>query len=216
MPKAKSSISESQRDQAYKSLRRLLVLQQVQPGRRLREPEWAERLGVHRSALREAFARLEAEGLLVRGERTGYFAPTLTVSDLAEITQLRLALECLAIDGIEVGDGHSLITFTVACDDFERFLNGDYSLGVMEADRRFHEALIDAAEMPRLSSLYHRAPLPMIGGEIEDRAVWQKACVRTLAEHRSIIAALKAGNKEEAKSVLRTHLRHHPALPLCR
>src|SRR3954470_24302153 len=99
----KSSAPHSKREQAYRGLRRLLVLQQLQPGQRLREPEWAQRLGVHRSALREAFARLEAEGLIERGPQTGYFVPRLDAADLVEITKLRVALECLAIDEICAG-----------------------------------------------------------------------------------------------------------------
>ena len=49
---------ETQRDRAYHQLRRLLILQQVPEGIRLRETEWSQRLGVNRSALREAFVRL--------------------------------------------------------------------------------------------------------------------------------------------------------------
>ncbi|MBI4581015.1 MAG: GntR family transcriptional regulator, partial [Planctomycetes bacterium] len=49
--------NSSQRDQAYSRLRRLLILQQTPEGKRLREAEWAEKLGVNRTALREAFAR---------------------------------------------------------------------------------------------------------------------------------------------------------------
>src|SRR4051812_14278041 len=109
MPKsAESQPSASQREQAYRSLRRLLVLQQIEPGQRLREPQWAERIRVNRSALREAFARLEAEGLIERGSQTGYFVPRLTAEDVVEVTKLRLALESLAIDEICAGDGPAL------------------------------------------------------------------------------------------------------------
>src|SRR5436305_1229287 len=100
MPRLTQHSTESQREQAYRALRRLLVLQQIESGNRLREPEWAERLGVHRSALREAFARLAAEGLIERGTQTGYFVPKLTPEDLIEVTKLRLVLECLAIDEV--------------------------------------------------------------------------------------------------------------------
>ena len=100
MPKAPPTPSNSQRDQAYDGLHRLLILQQLNPGQRLREPEWARRLGVHRSALREAFARLAAEGLIERGPQTGYFVPSLGEADLLEINKVRIALECLAIDEI--------------------------------------------------------------------------------------------------------------------
>ncbi len=70
-------INGSLREQAYHRLRRLLILQQIPEGQRLRETEWAERLGVNRTALREAFARLEAEGFIELGAKTGYFIPVL-------------------------------------------------------------------------------------------------------------------------------------------
>ena len=214
MPKLTTEIVASQREQAYRSLRRLLILQQIEPGQRLREPQWAERLQVHRSALREAFARLEAEGLVERGPSTGYFVPRMTDEDLAEVTKLRLALECIAIDeicGTEVPD---VAMMTQATEEFGRFMEGDYSLGALEADRRFHEALIDAAKMRRLSALYHRAPLPLIHGTTEDPERWRQACLRTLGEHRQIIDALKKHNAKDAKKILTTHLTRGPTLPV--
>lgn len=216
MPKvAQNTAAASQRDQAYRALRRMLVLQQIEAGERLREPEWAERLGVHRTALREAFARLEAEGLIERGSQTGYFVPQLTPRDLLEITKLRLAFECLAIDEICQQPSPNLDALSAACDAFEQFMAGGYPLGVLEADRRFHELLIDAAGMRRLSALYHRAPLPLIHGPSENEDVWRSACDRTRSEHRQILAALSARDAAAAKRLLRSHLIQRSILPMC-
>ncbi len=214
MPKVSADKMASQREHAYRSLRRLLVLQQEEAGGRLREPQWAERLGVHRSALREAFARLEAEGMLQRGERTGYFAPSSTVADFAEVAKLRLALECLAIEEVCGAEAPDLSAMSQAGEEFGRLIENEYSLGAIEADRRFHEALIDAARMRRLSKLYQLAPLPLIHGHTEDPTRWREACLRTMTEHRLILDALAARDAEEAKRVLRTHLAHLPMLPL--
>ena len=215
MPRVVHSGTESQREQAYNALRRLLVLQQIEPGQRLREPHWAERLGVHRSALREAFARLHAEGLLTRGEQTGYFVPTLTPADLVEITKLRLAFESLAIDELcQRADRQALEPLARACDELQQFQSRGYTLGVMEADRRFHEALIDAAGMKRLSQLYHRAPLPLLAHETQDQRAREEEATRTLAEHRMILAAVARSDAEEAKRILRGHLLQRSILPI--
>ena len=215
MPKAADpKPSASQREQAYQSLRRLLVLQQVQPGQRLREPEWAERMRVHRSALREAFARLEAEGLIERGAQTGYFVPKLSVHDVLEVTKLRLALESLAIDEVCAQLKPTLAPLKRAIEEFEQFSRGGYYLGTLEADRRFHESLVESAGMRRLSALYHRAPLPLIHGDTEDRGAWREACERTLTEHRQILASLAKRDADGAKRVLRQHLDQRPTLPL--
>lgn len=215
MPKLARNNLASQRDHAYRSLRRLLVLQQLEQGQRLREPQWAQRLGVHRTALREAFARLEAEGMIERGALTGYFVPRFTVEDFAEIAKLRLALECLAIEEVCAADSQDLEPMEQANEEFARLLEGGYSLGVIEADRRFHEALIDAARMRRLSGLYHRAPLPLFHGDTEDPQRWREGCLRTLAEHKHILAALAARDANKAKRLLRAHLAHRPVLPIC-
>src|SRR5688572_28475060 len=122
MPKLQKKIIRSQREQAYDDLRSLLILQQLEAGQRLREPEWAARLNVHRSALREAFARLAAEGLVERGPKTGYFVPRLGAADVAEVTKIRVALESLAIDEVCADPAIGLDAVARACDEFESFL----------------------------------------------------------------------------------------------
>jgi DNA-binding GntR family transcriptional regulator len=217
MPKATSPNTVSQRDQAYNGLRRLLILQQIEPGQRLREPEWARRLGVHRSALREALARLEADGLVERGASTGYFVPDLSPRDVTELTKLRLAFECLAIDEIcSRPDTPPLKRVAQASEEFEQFLRGGYSLGATEAHRRFHEAIIDAAGMRRLSALYSRVPLPLIHRHTQDAQDWAQACRRTANEHGQILAALVRRDPAGAKRILRSHLMRWAILPICR
>ena len=217
MSKAVATSPSSQREQAYLGLRRLLILQQLSSGQRLREPEWADRLGVHRSALREAFARLEAEGWIERGPLTGYFVPQLTEQDLAEIMKLRIALECVAIDEIcASAEPLALDEIERACDEFERLLRDGYALGVIEADRRFHEILIGMPRLRRLTDLYRRAPLPMIHHHTQEQSVWAQECGRTLAEHREIVDALRKRNADAAKRLLHRHLGNRPLLPICR
>ncbi|HPZ99992.1 MAG TPA: GntR family transcriptional regulator [Phycisphaerae bacterium] len=208
----------SQRDQAYYRLRRLLILQQTPEGKRLREAEWAEKLGVNRTALREAFARLEAEGLIEKGPITGYFVPELTHAEILEICEVRVLLEGGAIERIcrlGLNTLRVLKPLRQACDQLERLLEEAYYLGVAEADRRYHEALIQAAGNKRLSMLYERAPLPIIPPNIVSGAEWNATVRRTLEEHRGILDALLAGDKNTALETLRTHLSERSLIPLC-
>lgn len=208
----------SLREQAYARLRRLLILQQIPEGQRLRESEWAERLHVNRTALREAFARLEAEGFVQRGPKTGYFVPDLTNADILEIIEVRIILEGGAIERI-VNMGWNtprrLKTMVVACDQLERLVREDYVLGVAEADRRYHETLIQAAGNKRLTQLYERAPLPIIHPEILSGERWMARVQQTHEEHLAMYEAIIAGNVSEAKEMLRTHLNERAFIPLC-
>lgn len=207
----------SQREQAYHRLRRLLILQQVPEGKRLRETAWAARLEVNRAALREAFARLEAEGFIERGPKTGYFVPTLGPDDLLEVAEVRMMLEGGAIKRIiqkELNTLSNLQPLSEACDQLERLLKENYLLGVAEADRRYHEALIDAARNRRLGVLYRRAPLPIIHPILISSSQWVSRVDQTLQEHRAMIEAIRRGRLAEALEILRTHLRERAFIPL--
>src|SRR5690349_16074586 len=146
-------LPESQRDKAYQLLRRLLILQQLREGERLREPDWSKQLGVNRMALREAFARLEAEGLIERGAKTGYFVPRLSDEDIHEILEIRIVLEATAIGRIvreKRNNRKQLEPLQQAINDLGNFIDEGYLLGASEADRRFHERLIELGGSKRL------------------------------------------------------------------
>lgn len=207
----------SLRERAYQRLKRLLVLEQVPAGARLRETEWAERLEVNRAALREAFARLEAEGFLKKGVKTGYFVPDLGVEDILEIIEVRIMLEGGAIERVvRMGKNtaQELRPMSEACDQLERLVREDYLLGVAEADRRFHEALVNAAGNHRLAMLYERAPLPIIHPLIITGEEWRARVQQTLDEHRAVLDAILDGNAALAQQLLRTHLDQRAFVPL--
>lgn len=207
-----------QREQAYEGLRRLLLLEQLPSGERLRETVWSERLHVNRAALREAFARLEAEGLLLKGPKTGYFVPKLTEEDLLEAIEVRLMLEEGAIQRlVRLGwnTPRHLKPMREACDQLERLMTESYSLGVTEADRRFHESLMESAGNQRAVRLYHRAPLPIIHPIIVSRDVWLAWVQQTLTEHRAILSAMLDHRVVQAHEVLRIHLKERAFIPLC-
>jgi len=199
----------SKREVAYERLRRILILQQVPEGVRLRESEWTKRLNVNRSALREAFARLEAEGLIETGDKTGYFVPVLVMEDMMEVVVVRIALEGAAIELIcEAGlnTPEHLRSLQDACYLMERLINEDYHLSVAETDRRFHAALIQASGNKRLSIAYQHAPLPIVHPDIVDGQQWATRVRMTHEEHSAILAAILAGHVAYAKALLRSHL----------
>ena len=200
---------ELKRDAAYNQLRRHLIFQQIPPGARLAEIEWANRLGVNRTALREAFARLEAEGLIRRGEKTGYVTPILTNKDEYDILLVRLALEGCAIDiicatGLNTASG--LERLETACSLLERLVDEQYHMSTVEADWRFHESLIEVAGNEVLTIAYRHAPVRMLHAAIRGGPDWARREQRSMQEHREILSAMLRGEPEEAKRVLRQHL----------
>ena len=184
---------------------------------RLREPIWSTRLGVNRTALREAFARLEAEGWLAKGERTGYCVPNLSKEDISEILIVRTSLECCAIEQLckkGLNTPKKLQPIKDACDQLADMIKNNYLLGASEADRRFHDYLIASTGNERLKAVYYRAPLPLIHDEIADSQYWEEECQITLDEHRQIYQAILDNQPAEAIKILRHHLSERYLLPL--
>ncbi|UCD27872.1 MAG: GntR family transcriptional regulator [Planctomycetota bacterium] len=197
------------RDLAYQQLRRMLFLQQISPGSRLTESEWARRLGVNRWALREALVRLQVEGLVELGPKTGYFVPKMTIEDEREILLVRFSLESTAIELVcEAGTNtpEDLKQMQEALDMHERMIDDNYHLSAVEADWRFHQSLIDAADNRRLAAAYHNAPLLMLYPHVTRVTVWTWRSRKTIEEHSAILKAILAGEVSQAKELLRAHL----------
>jgi DNA-binding GntR family transcriptional regulator len=83
-------------DQVYERLRDLLRTGRVGPSERLQEVTLATQLGVSRTPVREALARLASEGL-VEADGRSFAVPGLTAEDLDDIYALRSLLEPEAI-----------------------------------------------------------------------------------------------------------------------
>jgi DNA-binding GntR family transcriptional regulator len=83
----------SAEDSAAGALRTAILRGILLPGERLRQEDIAEQLGVSRIPLRDAFRRLEAEGLVRIEGRRGARVASLTSADVNEIYEMRLLLE---------------------------------------------------------------------------------------------------------------------------
>jgi DNA-binding GntR family transcriptional regulator len=207
--------SVKQRDTAYQELRRLLILQQLPSGSRLRETQWAQRLGVNRMALREAFASLEAESLIQRGDKAGYWVPALTEDDIREIMEVRCCLECLAIERIVVSNGEGVLAPLLdTVKQLAYLIEGGFWLAITEADHRFHKTLIELSGNQRLVTIYQKAPLPMIHDRLIGTDRWPVQCQRILREHRAIHDAIHAGDAGQAKAILTEHLDEKYLIPI--
>lgn len=86
-------------EKVYNTLRAELRNGAVRAGEALQEVQLAEQLGVSRTPVREAMARLASEGLLAANGRS-FTVPALTLGDVDDVYQLRFLLEPAALRGI--------------------------------------------------------------------------------------------------------------------
>ena len=80
-------------ERAYAALRDDILEWRLEPGTVLGEVEQSERLGISRTPLREALARLLSDGLVAAQGGRGLVVTAVSVNDIAQLFELRQALE---------------------------------------------------------------------------------------------------------------------------
>jgi DNA-binding GntR family transcriptional regulator len=136
------------------ALRTEILAGALRPGERIVQESLAERYGVSRVPLREALRILEGEGQVTYLPHRGYVVAQLSLADLTEVYRLRELLEPEAISAavprLDRPDIDRLVDLSRAVDDAAA--GGDL-LALADANRRFHFAIFEAADRPRLVRL---------------------------------------------------------------
>jgi DNA-binding GntR family transcriptional regulator len=78
-------------------LRKAIFAGELVPGAQLRQDELAERFGTSRIPVREALRQLEAEGLVTILPNRGAAVSSLSLDEVLELLEIRIALECRAL-----------------------------------------------------------------------------------------------------------------------
>ncbi|MDI3195608.1 GntR family transcriptional regulator [Pseudarthrobacter sp. AL07] len=135
-------------------LRRAIIAGDFLPGEPLRQNTLAERFGVSRVPVREAFKVLESEGQVVYEPHRGHKVASLSLTDLLEVYRLRQLLESEAARvAVENRSGTVLASMRASASDVEVASAAGDLLKMTEANRRFHFELLAAAKMPRLERI---------------------------------------------------------------
>src|SRR3954471_23837622 len=174
----------------------------IEPGSRLRQDHIAEEFKTSHVPVREAFRRLEAQGLAVSEPRRGVRVASFDLSEVKEVAEMRAALEVLALR-------HAAPHLTAAILDQaeEATKAGDKSRDVRsweEANRAFHRLILAPCGMPRLLATIddlHAASARFLFAAW--RSEWE---TRTDQDHRAILTALRQGNTESAAATLGRHV----------
>ncbi|GAA4550316.1 GntR family transcriptional regulator [Pseudonocardia xishanensis] len=201
MPKIQSTGEDT-----YRRLRRMVIDGRFSEGQRLVEADLVETLGVPRMAVRQALARLEYDGLLVKQAGRSSVVRAVSLAELEEIAEARMALEAIAIRRVallrtptalrrmeELADRMSALLETVDVSAF------------VEAQAALHHVWLEASGMLIVPHLVES--LSAQSAQTRVRTVQLPDRMRqSLAEHREIVAAVRAGDPDRAEVAVRTHL----------
>ena len=88
------------REIAYEVLKHAIITGEIPAGERIVETDYAERLHISRTPLREALRKLERDGLVEYVLRRGVVVRAFTINDVEEIYTIRNSLEMLTLPAI--------------------------------------------------------------------------------------------------------------------
>ncbi|MBB3182019.1 GntR family transcriptional regulator [Variovorax sp. Sphag1AA] len=144
-------------DTVYGTLKLRILRNQLSGGSQLLEDTVAAELGVSRTPVREALARLEAEGLVEPIPRHGYRVLPITMDDIREIYEVLSPLETVAAELLAQKKPNSteVKALQEAVDKMATALKADNLDAWAEADESFHARLVDLCGNRRLAKVAH-------------------------------------------------------------
>ena len=209
------SVSRTLIERSYARLRDDIVEGRLGPGEKLRVEHLKARYQVGAGTLREAITRLVSDALVVAEGQRGFRVAPMALSDLEDLTRLRLHIEIDALrQSMRRGDAQWRAQLQQAYDELSRFeqpIRPDQTAIWEQCNVRFHEALIAACDSPwtlkvlrllsRHSERYRRCAI----GLAESRR-------DVHAEHRQIFEMVMSGQEARAALALEAHICATPDL----
>jgi DNA-binding GntR family transcriptional regulator len=181
------------------------------PGQKLNELDIADRLGVSRPPLREAFRVLEGEDLVVNIPRKGCCVQEVSIEACQDIFQVREMMECYAIDIIRE---KKIKNFEKVESTLQQPIiktppatsNPYDKYRYLKAIADFHIQLVAAANNIRLNSYYQNI-FPALA-RYQSLYTYKKGLMEVSKEtHAEILELLKNRQYEKAKQKVRSHMR---------
>ncbi len=191
----------------YDTTKEQILSGQLTGGTLLSENDVARQLHVSRTPAREAFVRLEAEGLLSLMPRRGAVVTPMTFSDALDVLEVREALEVSAVRRLARRTERASLLEAARTELREQASHAaTFDLpGFAASDQRFHRAVVDAAGNALASRFYaalgdrqRRMTATAVGADLHRLA-------DLLADHRDLLGHAESGDSDGFAIALHRH-----------
>ncbi|OBA62767.1 GntR family transcriptional regulator [Mycobacterium sp. 1100029.7] len=198
------------KDRALEYVKNQVLTGAFPGGEMISEGDIAAALGMSRTPVREAFLRMEAEGLLRLYPQRGALVVPVSPDEVRAVIEARLVLEQFAVRKV-VGRGPTVCAalFARLSGELQRQRDAGAAAdwrAFLDADRTFHALTLDESGNGILSGFYSSLrdrQLRMIG-ESAQREPDRVATI--LSEHLAIAEAVRDGDLPRALQAVQTHL----------
>jgi DNA-binding GntR family transcriptional regulator len=191
------------REKILESIRDAILRGVLKPGEKVAEPELAERFGISRTPIREAFRQLESEGYLTVIPRKGAVVTALSERDVEEFYSIKSILEGyaarMAAEKLNAKDLERLETIN---ERLQQLANEGDVKTFFRVHNEFHELFIRAAGNEKLFELIGQLLLKFNRLRIASLALPGRMQT-SVQEHRKILEAFRNKDGEQADNLVR-------------
>jgi GntR family carbon starvation induced transcriptional regulator len=196
-------------DDGYRRIRSDIVFGRLRPGQKLRLEGLKETYGVSISTLREILSRLTAEDFVVAEGKRGFEVAAVSIDNLKELAELRLLLECHAME----------VSFANADVEWEgRVVSAHHKLASTE--RLMESHIGEPEQWKRYDGEFHQALISNCGSRVlmDTHALvfdkyfrYQMVAFNyrgreTAAQHKALLDCALKRDAVAAKAILATHV----------
>jgi len=187
-------------------IERAILVGEYEPGSKLSEAALAEKMGVSRGPVREAFRTLEEAGLVRNEKNRGVFVRDIPIDEAVEIFDLRAAMDELVgrqlaknITPAQLKEIKGLVN------SMEKAVKAEDAYNYHLLNLKFHDRLVEMAGNRKLTAIYRKL--------IKELSLFRRLNLAdgwlmpiSASEHQQIVKAIASGDAETAGRAMFDHV----------
>ena len=191
------------REKILETIREAILKGTLKPGEKVAEPELAERFGISRTPIREAFRQLESEGYLTVIPRKGAVVAALSEQDVQEFYAIKSILEGYAAELAAAKLSDKEIDKLEAINERLKVLakEGDVK-AFFRVHNEFHELFLKAAGNSKLYELIQQLGMKFNRLRMASLSVEGRMAI-SVAEHDKLLEAFRKHDGSLAENLVK-------------
>lgn len=190
----------------YTSLRQAIITLKFPPGTVLKKGEICSKLGVSRSPVSEAIAKLSADKLVDVIPQSATRVSAFSFAEIREACFLREALELAAVKRVTENRTDQQLNELTRCVRLQELLIEDEDFdGFYQSDEDFHELLMNFTGFPGISEVAFNISLRLKRARMLSLPQMQRAS-ESVKEHIEILSAIREKDVAKAEQAMKYHL----------
>ncbi|WP_305043414.1 GntR family transcriptional regulator [Geoalkalibacter sp.] len=191
------------REKILETIRDAILRGVLKPGEKVAEPELAERFGISRTPIREAFRQLESEGYLTVIPRKGAVVAALSERDIKEFYAIKAILEGYAarIAAKKLSD-KEIERLEAINQRLQQLADEGDVKAFYRTHNEFHELFIRAAGNQKLAELINQLVIKFNRPRLASLSLPGRMQI-SVNEHSRLLDAFKSRNGEQADNLVR-------------